>query len=182
MFKSVSQNVSVPVIIYDSPILSRFVFSDALYAKICALPHISSIKVPSGWPSGNEAVQRIQRLAKRLPSTTVIGASGDNTLSEGVKAGAKIWYSEWGGLFPHRAKSLMQASVTGDEDQIARLSEQFAPFWKVSHKYGGSIRPIAAAASILGLTGSDNLPLPLQGVSEEDRTILEQAIARHGMN
>ncbi len=182
LFKSVSQNVSVPVIIYDSPIISRFAFSDALYARICALPHIGSIKVPSGWPTGNEAVQRIQRLAQTLPSTTIIGASGDDTVSEGVKAGAKIWYSEWGGLFPQKAKALMQASLTSDEEQITHISTQFAPFWKISHKYGGSIRPISAATSILGLTGRDNLPLPLQGVSEEDWTMLEQAIARHDMN
>lgn len=182
LFKSVSQNVSVPVIIYDSPVISRFTFSDALYARICALPHIGSIKVPSGWPNQREAAQRIQRLAQALPSTTAIGASGDDTLAEAVKAGAKIWYSEWGGLFPQKARALMQAALASDEAQIARLSAQFRSFWDISRKYGGSIRPIAAAASILGLTASDNLPLPLHGVSDEDRATIEQEIARHGMN
>ncbi len=182
LFRSVSQNVSVPVIIYDSPVISRFAFSDMLYARICALPHIGSIKVPSGWPNRKEAAQRIARLAQTLPSTTIIGASGDDTLSEGVRAGAKIWYSEWGGLFPQKAKGLMQAALTGDDAQLSRLSEQFRSFWDISCRYGGSIRPISAAASILGLTDRDNLPLPLHGVSDEDRALLEQAITRHSMN
>ncbi|MDF7673849.1 dihydrodipicolinate synthase family protein [Acetobacteraceae bacterium ESL0709] len=182
LYKTVSENVSVPVIIYDSPVISRFEFSDELYARICALPHIASVKIPSGWPSCEAAAERIQRLKKKLPATIAVGVSGDDTAALELKGGVKIWYSEWGGIFPCKAKELADAALTGNDAELAILSEQFEPFWEMSHKYGGSLRPISAAASILGLTERQNLPLPLREVSDADRVLLEKAISEYGMS
>lgn len=42
------------------------------------------------------------------------------------------------------------------------------PLWALFRKHGGSIRVIAAAASVLGLTDTDCLPRPLQLLSAGD--------------
>ncbi|ASL41167.1 MULTISPECIES: dihydrodipicolinate synthase family protein [Acetobacter] len=182
LYKTVSENVSVPVILYDSPGISRFEFSDDLYARICVLPRIGSVKIPSGWPTRQKAQERLQRLIKVLPATTVVGVSGDETAAAALRAGAKIWYSEWGGIFPRKAKELAEAALTGDDQKVAVVSQKFEPFWEMSRKYGGSLRPICAVAFELGLTDRHNLPLPMLEISDLDRGILEKAISVHGMD
>ncbi|MFT8973242.1 dihydrodipicolinate synthase family protein [Zymomonas mobilis] len=182
LYETVSKHVSVPVIVYDSPLISRFAFSDDLYQRICQLPHIQSIKVPSAWPNEPEAYLRLQRLMKSLPSSIQIGVSGDPTAANALKRCAKIWYSEWGGIFPQKAKELLEAAFARDEEKIFHLSLQFEPFWEMSRHYGGSIRPIAAAASILRLTNKNNLPLPLMPISMKDQDKLKRAIVENNMN
>jgi 4-hydroxy-tetrahydrodipicolinate synthase len=48
-------------------------------------------------------------------------------------------------------------------------SERLAPLWDLFTGFGGSIRVVAAIAEQLGLAGRSCLPLPLQGLTEDQR-------------
>lgn len=50
LFRAVSAQTSLPVIVYDNPGTTHFSFTVDLYARIAALPGIASIKIP-GAPS-----------------------------------------------------------------------------------------------------------------------------------
>ncbi|MXV44432.1 dihydrodipicolinate synthase family protein [Saccharibacter sp. 17.LH.SD] len=180
LYETVSQNVSVPIIIYDTPGTTQFHFSDELTQRIARLPHISSIKIPSAFPTPDAALERLKRFREGgTPSSLTLGVSGDPTAAESLMAGAKIWYSEWGGLFPNLARALTDAAITHDKERVASIQKTFHPFWEMSHRYGGSLRVIASCAEIMGLTTQPCLPLPLQGVSEKDRETLAQLIKSH---
>lgn len=176
LYEAVSRHVSVPVVIYDTPGTTQFLFSDELVQRICDLPHIGSIKVPSAFPTAEQAAQRLARLKTSLPQTVSIGVSGDPTAAPSLMAGAKIWFSEWGGLFPSLARQLTDAALGGNADGVSRISAIFQPFWDMSARYGGSLRVITSAAEIMGLAPAQSLPRPLHSVSAEDRTTLTNLI------
>ena len=49
-----------------------------------------------------------------------------------------------------------------------KLSERLNPLWALFRKHGGSIRVMAAAAGVLGLTDTDCLPRPVCPMAKSD--------------
>jgi 4-hydroxy-tetrahydrodipicolinate synthase len=165
LFDAVSRHVSVPVCVYDNPGTTHFTFSDDLHGRIAALPRIGSIKIP-GVPANPAAARaRVQQLREKIPASVTIGVSGDAFAGLGLNAGCEVWYSVCGGLFPHTAKAITEAAARGDNAQVTALTERLAPLWALFRRHGGSIRVMAAAAGILGLTSPACLPRPLKPLS-----------------
>lgn len=79
-----------------------------------------------------------------------------------------MWYSVSGGLFPVMAKQITDAAAANDHERVTALTTRLEPLWALFRKHGGSIRVIAAAAGVLGLTDTDCLPRPLQPLSAGD--------------
>lgn len=179
LYETISRSVSVPVIIYDTPGTTQFRFSDTLVQRIAALPMIRSIKVPSAFPTPHDAIARLHRLRETTPESLTLGVSGDPTAADGLMAGATVWYSEWGGLFPRLAQRLTEAALAQDHATVKDVSAIFRPFWDMSERYGGSLRVISSAASLMGLAPEPCLPAPLHGVSADDRATLDALIRTH---
>lgn len=179
LYETVNKHVSVPLVVYDTPGTTQFHFSDALMKRICELKHVRSIKLPSGSPTPEDASARMKRLLPALPESISPGISGDPTAAGALMQGARVWFSEWGGLFPRLARQLTDAALAGQKDEVARINAIFTPFWEMSARYGGSLRVIASAAEIMGLTGTHALPRPLQGVSAQDAETLASLIKTH---
>nr|WP_314420306.1 dihydrodipicolinate synthase family protein [uncultured Erwinia sp.] len=176
LFETVTQRVSLPVCIYDNPGTSHFEFSDALHGRIAALSGVKSVKIP-GVPGQPEAArERVTHLRQQLPAGVTIGVSGDAFAGLGLNAGCEAWYSVCGGLFPHTAKVMTDAAARGDNAQVTALSERLNPLWDLFRKHGGSIRVIAAAAGIIGLTEIDCLPRPLRSLGAADVAEIKQVI------
>lgn len=175
-FSEVAQHVSVPICVYDNPGTTHTQFSNALYARIAALPHIASIKIPGVPDQMSEALQRINTLREQLPSQISIGVSGDASAGNGLMAGCDVWYSVCGGLFPNTALALTRAAQAGDFVSVAAQSRRLEPLWTLFRQHGGSIRVMAAAAAILGLADENNLPRPLRALSSEDQREVQHVI------
>lgn len=180
LFETLTQHVSVPVCIYDNPGTTHFEFSDELLERIAGLACIQSVKIPGVPASLEDAVARVQRLKKRLPESMTIGISGDASAATGLNAGCEVWYSVCGGLFPHVAKEITDAAARGERERVAQLGERLNPLWALFRRHGGSIRVMAAAAGVLGLTDADCLPRPIRPLSASD--IAEVAAVMRDLN
>lgn len=168
LFETVTQQVSIPICVYDNPSTTHFLYSDQLLRQLSALPQVHSVKIP-GIPGDHDTVtQRINQLRSQLRPGTVIGISGDAFAASGLTAGCDVWYSVCGGLFPRISKQITRAALAGDAQQVMTLSARLEPLWALFRKHGGSLRVISAAAGILGLTACDNLPRPLLPLPESD--------------
>ncbi|WP_313110998.1 dihydrodipicolinate synthase family protein [Pseudescherichia sp.] len=168
LFETLTQHASVPVCIYDNPGTTRFKFSDELHGRIAGLSGIRSVKIPGVPPSPEDALARVQRLKSRLPEGVTVGISGDASAATGLNAGCEVWYSVCGGLFPHVAKEITDAAARGERERVVQLSDRLQPLWDLFRRHGGSIRVMAAAAGVLGLTDPDCLPRPLRPLSADD--------------
>src|SRR4051812_20620601 len=136
LYEDVTAELSVPLCVYDNPGTTHFAFSDELHARVAALPRVGAIKLP-----GAGAAERVGTLRPRVPDTVALGVSGDQFAAGALDAGADVWFSVLGGLFPQAALAVVEER----EPASARLE----PLWALFREHGG-IRVVAAMAAALG--------------------------------
>ncbi|GGU53259.1 dihydrodipicolinate synthase family protein [Pseudomonas laurentiana] len=172
LYNAVARNLSVPLVVYDNPGTTNFVFSDELHSRIAELPNVASIKIPGVPEDPVRARDRVDRLRNLIPEHVTIGVSGDSLAATGLNAGCDIWYSVIGGLFPEIAVAITRAAQKGNANEANQLSSKLQPLWSLFSKHGGSLRVIATAATLLGRAPDRNLPSPLLLLEGEDRSAL----------
>src|SRR4051812_21714138 len=166
LFADVTAELSVPLCVYDNPGTTHFTFTDELHARVAALPNVGAIKLP-----GADAVQRVGALRPLVGSSVALGVSGDQFAAGALAAGADVWVSVAGGLFPRAALAV----VAEGDPASARLE----PLWALFRRHGG-IRVVATAAALLGLAGEHNLPRPLRLLDGAARADVEAALETIG--
>lgn len=176
LFETVTRHVSVPVCIYDNPGTTHFTFTNELHGRLSSLEGVRSVKIPGVPDSPAAATARVAALRQHLRPGVTIGISGDAYAGLGLNAGCEVWYSVCGGLFPETAKQITEAAAAQDHERVTALIARLEPLWALFRKHGGSIRVIAAAAGVLGLTDTDCLPRPLQPLSAGDIAYIAHVI------
>ena len=172
LYNTVARNLSVPLVVYDNPGTTNFVFSDELHGRIAELPNVASIKIPGVPEDPARARDRVDRLRNMIPEHVTIGVSGDSLAATGLNAGCDIWYSVIGGLFPEIALAITRVAQAGNANQANQLSNKLQRLWSLFSQHGGSLRVIATAATLLGRAPDQNLPSPLLLLEGEDRSAL----------
>ena len=168
LFETVTRHASVPVCVYDNPGTTHFTFTDELHGLLSSLERVRSVKIPGVPDSPVAATERVDSLRQHLRPGVTIGISGDAYAGLGLNAGCEVWYSVCGGLFPETAKQITEAAAAQEHARVTALTTRLEPLWALFRKHGGSIRVIAAAAGVLGLTDMDCLPRPLLPLSAGD--------------
>ncbi|MDA0160398.1 dihydrodipicolinate synthase family protein [Solirubrobacter ginsenosidimutans] len=162
LYADVTAELSVPLCVYDNPGTTRFAFSDALHARVAGLAGVAAIKLP-----GDGAAERTGALRPLVPASVAIGVSGDQFAAGALDAGADVWFSVVGGLFPELALAIVREG--------GPASARLEPLWALFRRYGG-LRVVATAASLLGLAGARNLPRPLRLLDGDARTEVEAVL------
>ena len=168
LFEDVTAGLSVPLVVYDNPGTTHVTFTDDLYARIAALPHVASIKIPGVPAEPGEAAARVQTIRDHIPGTVTVGVSGDSAAATGLNAGCDAWYSVIGGTLPTPALTITRAALSGDHAAASAESARLEPLWALFAKHG-SYRVTAAVAEHLGLVAADCLPHPVQGLGAATR-------------
>jgi len=166
LFRAVTEHTELPVIVYDNPGTTHFTFTINLYARIAQLPGIASIKIPALPSNSAEAQKRVQEIRSVIPANMTIGISGDQSAVGGLKAGCDAWYSVIGGTLPELAVKLTRLAQNDESQQATEESARLAPLWEFNAEFG-SLRVVAAIAEYLGLVLEKCLPLPIQGLNEQ---------------
>ncbi|MDQ0678552.1 4-hydroxy-tetrahydrodipicolinate synthase [Arthrobacter pascens] len=182
LFRTVTAQSSLPVIVYDNPGTTHFTFTTELYGRIAELPGIASIKIP-GVPAVPEQAQaRVQEIRAAIPEHVTIGVSGDAKAAAGLAAGCHAWYSVMGGTLPALAMEITRAAREGRFPDAVAASKRLSPLWELFTEFGGSIRVVAAIAEHLGLAPQASLPLPIQGLTEDQRERVARVIDALGLH
>ncbi|MFC5338263.1 dihydrodipicolinate synthase family protein [Leucobacter denitrificans] len=174
LFEAVAGATDLPIIIYDNPGTTRFRFTYDLYARLARIPNVVAIKIPGALESGDQARNRLAEIRSSVGAEISIGISGDASAAEMLSAGCDTWYSVIGGTFPNAAQSLLRAAQIGGSGQ-APSSETLLPVWDLFQKHG-SFRAIAALAEESGLAQRSSLPLPIQGLNDEERVAVREVL------
>ena len=181
LFRTVTENSALPVIVYDNPGTTHFTFSTELYGRIAALPGIASIKIPGVPSDAGQARARLGDIRAAVPDHVRIGVSGDAMAAAGLAAGCDAWYSVIGGTLPAVALRITRAALQGRPAEALAESERLAPLWGLFAEFGGSIRVVAAIAEHLGLAPQACLPLPIQGLNGQQRARVAAVVDELGL-
>lgn len=186
LFRTVTEHSRLPVIVYDNPGTTHFEFSTELYGRIAQLEGIASIKIPAlpADPARARARARDQLATIRaaIPARVSIGISGDPAAAAGLNAGCQAWYSVIGGTLPEPALRITRAALAGKAQEADAESDRLAPLWDLFTEFGGSLRVVAAIAEHLGLAPRNSLPLPIQGLSSQDRERVAVVVDELGLS
>ncbi len=173
-FRAVAGATGLPVCIYNNPTTTHFTFSDALIARLAAVPRIEAVKNP-GLPAA-EIGPKHEALAALVPAEFAVGYSGDWNASACLLAGGVAWYSVVGGILPEPTMKLAHAALAGDRAEVARLEAVFAPMWDI-FKRASSFRAVHVIAGLLGLA-TVTPPRPILPPTPEEIAELERALER----
>lgn len=182
LFRTVTAHSSLPVVVYDNPGTTHFAFSTELYGRIAELPGIASIKIPGVPADPQQARARIEEIRAVVPQHVTIGVSGDAQAAAGLAAGCDAWYSVIGGTLPALAMAITRSAQEGRFSDALTESERLAPLWKLFAEFGGSIRVVAAIAEHLRLAPTACLPLPIQGLTKDQRNRVAAVIDALGLH
>ncbi|MGO1885496.1 MAG: dihydrodipicolinate synthase family protein [Citricoccus sp.] len=180
LFRAVTEQASVPVVVYDNPRTTRFTFTLEFYARIAELPGIDSIKIPPMAAGPAAAQARVDEVRAVLPDHVGIGISGDFRAADALAAGCDAWFSVLGGTIPGPALRIVRAVQRGDLDAARAESARLEPLWRLLGEHG-SLRVAAALAEHLGLAPADCLPLPVLGLAPEHRAEVAAAARPLGL-
>lgn len=181
LFRTVSERSALPVIVYDNPGTTHFCFTPELYARIAELPGIASIKIPGVPLEPERARAHIAGIRAVIPEHITIGVSGDAFAATGLNAGCDAWYSVIGGTLPEAALTITRAAQQGRNTDAIAESERLAPLWGLFTEFGGSLRVVAAIAEYLGIAPPRCLPLPIQGLTSDERARVAGVIDTLGL-
>lgn len=176
LFRTVTEHTELPVIVYDNPGTTHFAFTTDLYARIAELPGIASIKIPGVPSDPARARAHVAAIRSALPGHVTVGVSGDAFAATGLNAGCDAWYSVIGGTLPEPALTITRAARTGRAEDSRAESDRLAPLWALFVELGGSLRVVAAIAEHLGLAPERCLPLPIQGLTAQQRTRVAETL------
>jgi 4-hydroxy-tetrahydrodipicolinate synthase len=180
LFEDVTSGLSVPLVVYDNPGTTHVTFTDELYERIAALPHVASIKIPGVPPVADAAAARVRAIREHVPESVSIGVSGDAVAATGLSAGCDIWYSVIGGTLPHPALAITRAARAGDHAAASAESDRLTPLWRMFREFG-SLRVTAAIAEHLGLVGPESLPHPVRGLDARARARVADLVEELGL-
>jgi 4-hydroxy-tetrahydrodipicolinate synthase len=178
LYEDVTRELSVPLVVYDNPGTTHFVFTDRLYQAIAELPQVASIKIP-GVPA--DAKAHLDRLRRLLPAHVTLGVSGDAHGAAGLIAGCDAWYAAVAGTLPEPALTITRAVQAGDPTAALAESARLQPLWDLFARHRGSLRVIAVIAEHLGLVTEPVLPRPIRGLSGPDRAEVIEVVRRLGL-
>lgn len=147
-FATVARESRLPIVIYDNPGTTHFRFTPALVERLSRVPGIVGIKNPT--EGGEKDARHMAGQRATAPAGFSIGCSADWNCCEAMIAGADVWYSVLGGLFPKACLRIVRAAERGDAVEARRLDAALAPVWGLFRQFS-SLRVVYVLADLLGI-------------------------------
>ncbi|MGO1324215.1 MAG: dihydrodipicolinate synthase family protein [Brevibacterium aurantiacum] len=169
LFRTVTSATDLPVVVYDNPGTTHFTFTLDLYARLADLDGVASIKIPGQAMSPPDFTAHVERIRAATGNRVSIGISGDAFGASGLNAGCDAWYTAVGGTLPAPMLAITRAAQNGEADRAWELSAALQPRWDLFAELGGSLRVTAAIAEHLGLVAPHSLPLPILGLTDDQK-------------
>lgn len=168
---AVARESGLPICLYDNPATTRFAFSPDLVFRLSRTPGVVGVKNPP--PEGGVA-EHLARQRAGAAEGFAIGYSGDWICAEAMIAGADVWFSVLGGIFPGVCLELVRAAQAGEAAEARRLDAALAPVWGLFRKHS-SLRVVYEIARRLDLSMAEP-PRPIQPVDEAGRAEIAEVL------
>ena len=153
----------LPLCVYDNFGTTHFTFRPAFVGRLSAIDGVVAFKGTA--PGDAEIESHLAALRGVAPNGFSVGASFDVNCTAAMIAGADVWYSVAGGLFPDRILAITRAVAAGDVAEARRLDAALSPLWDLCRDYS-SLRVMYACFNLLGL-GQSAPPRPILPLGDD---------------
>ncbi|MGU3576702.1 dihydrodipicolinate synthase family protein [Brucellaceae bacterium C25G] len=164
-FSAVARLGGLPICIYDNPSTTHFHFSSDLISRLSNIPGVIGIK--NALPAKQSISAHLDAQRLMVPSSFVIGYSGDWGGSDALLAGADTWFSVLAGVSPEVCCRLNESVQIGDISTAQKINDELIPLWKLFQEYS-SLRVVYEIIEHLKIADAV-LPKPLLPVSADAR-------------
>lgn len=172
-YKAIAEGVDLPLVLYNIPGRTGVNMLPETVARLLDYENVIGMKEGSG------SIQQIGHLI-HLCGDRLCVISGDDALTLPLMAlGGKGVISVTANIAPSDMAEMTAAALSGDFAEARRINEKLYPLHKVLFLETNPI-PVKAALALLGRC-SDEVRLPLCGLSEENKKKLKTVLADCGL-
>lgn len=151
-FKTVAQNTSLPIMLYNNPPAYRVSVDFETLEQLRPIENIVAVKESAPDP------RRFTDVINRFGDRYVVMAGLDDIALEGMLLGASGWVSGLTSAFPQESVALIKAVEAGDWIEARRIYRWFMPLLHLDAEHD-LVQSIKLAEEIMG-RGSERVRLP----------------------
>jgi 4-hydroxy-tetrahydrodipicolinate synthase len=170
-YKSISDAVDLPIMIYNNPFTSKIDMSPEFLAKLTEIDAVKYVKESSG------DISRIWRIRELTGDDMTIFIGSDNLALESFLMGAKGWICVAANIFPKQASKLYELAKDGKFEKARKLYSVLLPLCNFLEETGKFTQVAKYGLEVLGQRGGPpRAPfLPLnEGLKKETDKIMER--------
>lgn len=171
--RAIAQAADVPVMLYDIPGRSAIPMESATIAKMAQIPQVRAMK---------DAKADLYASSKLMAETDLLWFSGDDVLAfSWLALGAVGHVAVTGHVAGNEFAAMIAAIDKGDLAEGRRIHQKLIPVMDAIMGVTQGAIMAKAALAIQGLIPSDFCRLPLLPATDEQRTILRDALTKAGL-
>lgn len=171
-YKHISENVTLPVMIYNNPGSSGVNILPETLDKIADLPHMGFLKESTG------DIMRLTRAVDELADRLVIFCGCESLAYESFVMGAKAWVCVLANVAPAQSARLYDLIVNqGKLEEARALYRQILPLLRLTEETGELWQIVKYILKQHGF-GTGTLRLPRQPISEGVKAQLDELLGK----
>ena len=172
-FKTIAENCSIPIILYNVPKRTGIDLKPELVKKLSLIDNIVAVKEASG------SIPQLSQIIELTRESSFSVLSGDDDLTLAAMAlGAKGVVSVVANVAPRKTVAMAEAIAKGDMEKARTLHYELAPLVRAMFLETNPI-PVKTAHRLLGRAAGP-LRLPLAEMAPEKEKILNEILGRLG--
>jgi len=172
-FKTIAENCSIPIILYNVPKRTGIDLKPELVKKLSLIDNIVAVKEASG------SISQLSQIIELTRESSFSVLSGDDDLTLAAMAlGAKGVVSVVANVAPRKTVAMAKAVAKGDMEKARTLHYELAPLVRAMFLETNPI-PVKTAHRLLGRAAGP-LRLPLAEMAPEKEKILNEILGRLG--
>ncbi len=173
-FKAVAEAVEIPIILYNVPSRTSVNMLPETVARLAAIKNIVGIKEATG------SLAQISEVIRLCPADFAVMSGDDPTCMPTVAIGGTGVISVTSNVAPAEMAQMLDASLAGDFAKARALHYKLFPLMQAMF-YDTNPVPAKAALAMMGKIKSDQVRLPMAGLSDATRDKLKKAITAYGL-
>ena len=173
-YKTVAENTSLPIIIYNNPPKTKVTVEASTIAKLADIPNIVAAKESSG---DMTLVGEYIRLTQGKDFSVLVGR--DTMILASLAYGAAGAIASCANVAPRLCADIYDKYMAGDQAGALKAQFQLAPL-RIAFKYGTFPGVIKESLTMLGIDAGPCMQ-PCGPLSEEERTGLHKVLVEMGL-
>ncbi|MDH4322268.1 MAG: 4-hydroxy-tetrahydrodipicolinate synthase [Desulfobulbaceae bacterium] len=173
-FKAVAEAVDIPIILYNVPSRTSVNMLPETVARLAAIKNIVGIKEATG------SLAQIAEVIRLCPADFAVMSGDDPTCMATVAIGGTGVISVTSNVAPAEMAQMLDAALAGDFAKARTLHYKLFPLMQAMF-YDTNPVPAKATLAMMGKIKSDQVRLPMAGLSDAVRDKLKKAITAYGL-